>query len=424
VPDAGTIIEPLEEGAINQVIGAPIADLDILVIVDNSGSMREEQDALAANFNRFINVLNDTLGVLPNIHLGVVSTDLGGGPFGIMSCTGNGDNGILQNAPSGACATPGPERYIVDSLNTDGINRDTNYSGNLADTFSCIAKLGTTGCGFEQPLEAMRRALNGSNAENGGFLRDDAVLAVLLISDEDDCSVEDTAMFDSDPALDNIGSALGPLGSHRCFEFGVSCDPDTPRVAGARTNCTPRDDSQFMYDVGAYATFLENLKPVGGRTFFSAFAGVGPVSVGLVDGEPRLDPSCTSGAGDAVAGVRISALAGLMNMPPVQSICNPDLSGPLVNFGQNVSAKMGGQCLAVTATTGECRIVDVADFGTRDEAIVQEIPSCAVSAPGPCATFTPSSANCPNGSGIEISVDRRGTTVPANTVVVASCPQS
>ena len=52
-------------------------DIDILFLIDNSGSMTEEQASLVANFNRFINVLETIEGGLPNVHIGVVSTDVG-----------------------------------------------------------------------------------------------------------------------------------------------------------------------------------------------------------------------------------------------------------------------------------------------------------------------------------------------------------
>jgi hypothetical protein len=63
----------------------------------------------------------------------------------------------------------------------------------VAGAFSCIAQLGPDGCGYEQSLEAMYRALDP--AVNPGFIRDDAALAVLFITDEDDCSARDTSLY-------------------------------------------------------------------------------------------------------------------------------------------------------------------------------------------------------------------------------------
>src|SRR4029450_12960697 len=56
-------------------------DVDILFVVDDSSSRRQEQEALAYNFPLFINVLKSE-GDLPNIHLGVTSSNVGTDPGG------------------------------------------------------------------------------------------------------------------------------------------------------------------------------------------------------------------------------------------------------------------------------------------------------------------------------------------------------
>src|SRR5688572_472844 len=212
-------------------------DIDILFVIDNSGSMAEEQASLATNFNRFVNVLENIEGGLPNIHLGVISSDLGAGPFNISDCDGNGDNGALQNAPRDGACSPPAGAFISDIANPDG-SRTNNYTGTLAETFSCIAKLGIDGCGFEHHLESMKRALNGSQQKNNGFLREDAFLAVIFVADEDDCSAADTQVFDTSQT--GVDDPLGPLSSFRCFEFGVECDVPNPRQVGPRQECHPR----------------------------------------------------------------------------------------------------------------------------------------------------------------------------------------
>lgn len=307
-----------------------VEGVDLLFVVDNSGSMLEEQGSLTANFNRFVNVLDSIEGGRPDLHIGVVSTDMGAGPFGISGCSGAGDDGILQVAPADACTPPGPERYISDIANSDG-TRITNYSDSLSDAFSCIARLGINGCGFEQPLAAMRRALDGSHAENSGFLRAEALLAVVIITDEDDCSVENIAMFDSDPSLDTVDSSLGPLSSFRCFEFGVQCNPDTPRTSGARDSCTPRTDSPYMPDVSEYADFLKGLKDDPNKVVVAAITGNStPVTVGSLDGEPRLEASCQSSSGNAAPAIRMQGLVDLFpQRGTITTICNDDLSDAL-----------------------------------------------------------------------------------------------
>ena len=70
-------------------------DIDILFVIDNSGSMAQEQAALATNFPLFMAVLNGIQGGLPNVHIGVVSSNVGVGGYNIPGCIGQGDNGAL-----------------------------------------------------------------------------------------------------------------------------------------------------------------------------------------------------------------------------------------------------------------------------------------------------------------------------------------
>ena len=80
----------------------------------------------------------------------------------------------------------------------------TNYSGTLAGAFSAMASLGASGCGFEQPLQAAKNALN-NNPANAGFLRPNASLALFFVTDEDDCSISHSTILGSDT------TTFGPL---------------------------------------------------------------------------------------------------------------------------------------------------------------------------------------------------------------------
>src|SRR5438105_4446969 len=76
-------------------------NLDLLFVIDNSGSMKEEQTGLAANFPKFIQVLQQVQGGLPDVHMGVVSSNMGAGNNGINNCTPPGDAGHLLQGPDG-----------------------------------------------------------------------------------------------------------------------------------------------------------------------------------------------------------------------------------------------------------------------------------------------------------------------------------
>src|SRR4051812_43904309 len=60
-----------------EIPATPNRDLDLLFVVDDSPSMLDKQMNLVTNFPNFINTLNALPGGLPNLHLGVVSTDMG-----------------------------------------------------------------------------------------------------------------------------------------------------------------------------------------------------------------------------------------------------------------------------------------------------------------------------------------------------------
>jgi hypothetical protein len=66
----------------------------------------------------------------------------------------------------------------------------------LAGAFACAAKVGTgSSADTEQPMDAMVEALAGAGAAaacNDGFLRDDAILVVTFITDEDDDPTDST----------------------------------------------------------------------------------------------------------------------------------------------------------------------------------------------------------------------------------------
>ena len=181
-------------------------DVDILFVIDNSNSMQNEQENLRSQFISLMNGLKQMEEGLPNVHIGVVSTDLGtanytttryceavGGDQGVLGmvagvnkgeiCIGPGQRYIVDVEPkdceiekddSGVCSSHGcaqqncqaaqRENEILTLVTDDhGCPRCRNYTGTLEEVFSCVAELGVTGCGFEQQLEAMHKALDETN---------------------------------------------------------------------------------------------------------------------------------------------------------------------------------------------------------------------------------------------------------------------
>ena len=123
-------------------------DLDLLFVIDNSSSTLDKQQLFAANFGHILTPLTAFSSGLPNLHVGVIDTtvDIGTGGFGGCPSPAPLDDGLLQ-APA-TCGLTG--RFLSDVATAKG--RQINYSGTLADTFTCMASLGASGCGFEAPL--------------------------------------------------------------------------------------------------------------------------------------------------------------------------------------------------------------------------------------------------------------------------------
>src|SRR6478609_2816445 len=202
-------------------------NVDMLFMVDDSSSMRLSQDNLNTNFPTFMNRLKDPPG-LPNIHVAVISSDMGAGDGSVASCDSTGGkNGIFQYTARGTCTSTGLQTGATYISNIGGV---ANYTGNLPDVFTCIAALGESGCGFEHQFASITRALgvDGRGAapqENQDFLRPDAYLVIVLITNEDDCSASPDPngpngripLFDTS-ANTNIMSQLGPPANFRCNE--------------------------------------------------------------------------------------------------------------------------------------------------------------------------------------------------------------
>jgi len=278
----------------------PVQD-DLLFVVDDSRSMADEQAALAAGFPQLVDVLAQSQGGLPDVHLGVVTADLGDGGAGLPGCTATGDAGVMRGA---ACPALDGAAYLADEVAADG-TRLRNYTGSLDDAFACMTAVGTGGCAIEQPLEAMHRALAPGLGLAPGFLRDDAELLVVIVSDEDDCSVRDPTIFDGG------GSAAGR--AFACTTEGLVCDEPDLAAPGLKHGCRPRDGGG-LYDVGGYVAFLAGLKYDPALVHVAAAIGDDdPVAIGPSPDDPdapALLPSCTSDAGSATPALRTAAFAG------------------------------------------------------------------------------------------------------------------
>jgi hypothetical protein len=430
--DGGDDDDGSMQGGRTEVARVPVTpnrDVDLLFVIDDSPSMLDKQANLKAAFPAFIAEVNRLEGGLPNVHIGVVTSDLGSkgsldaapGPgigSGPGSCAGEGKSGNLQT--NGSTLINGS--FITDVANGGG-GRTTNYTGTLADAFAAIASVGAGGCGFEQHLEAAKRALS-NNPANAGFLRSNAGLAVIVLADEDDCSMSHSTLLSSDVTM------YGPLQSFRCTRFGVTCDvggttSDEMNMLGPKSSCHSTVGSAHLTNVADYASFFSGLKPDARYITFAAIAGPStPVIV-----EERVPPgggtainavahSCqyTGATGPEVGdpSVRIQELASLFPGSTFEDVCSPSLSQQLIEVGRAVRALVGDTCLRKDiATPADCVVID--QVGTNKTVI----PKCG-SASTDCYTLVADPTRCSTPSHLRLEITR-SSAPPANTVTVVSC---
>jgi hypothetical protein len=396
---------------VDRVDVAQARDLDILYVFDNS-SDRGSFDQMAAQLDVLQARLADVDGQLPDLHVGLVTTDLGTssaldaapGPA-IAGCAGTGDGGKLKMFQSG---TP-DAGYFEDVRGPDG-SRVRNYgSGNLAFELGLLTNpaQGTAngGCEFEQPLEAMRRALDP--ATNPGFIREDAMLQVVFLTTDDDCSLARSALLGPDDGV------LGPLSSFRCTEQGVICDGDDPRRPGFKSNCRPREGSDYLVDVSEYKDFLDGYKADKRDVIVSAVAGArGPFEVRNL-GVPTLRPSCQGPGGSAKPAIRIGALVdafgGVLVDACTQEAAYEQLTAPILDHQRTCFANL-------RTTDGEdCTVVEHVDESAT------EVRKCTDGDTGPCWYLYADRGACPAGDNLGIAVRRTTSVAPANARIEANC---
>lgn len=242
--------------------------MDIVFVVDDSGSMQEEQSNLASNFPQFAQKIQTYLldnGQPLDYRVALTTTgrdvaysiDVGfGTPF---SQNEKGENGEFRNN----CGTT--KRWLEPT------------DGTFESTLACRANVGTGGPSIEMPLLMSKWALSERVADgtHAGFLRDDALLAIVILTDEDDASTTEN-------------------------NFTMDVTGTSP------TNWGAADQIQF----------LDQLK--GNRTRWAASVIAG-------------DGNCSSSFGSASDGVRLKefvnqANSGGYNQAVFSSICDGDLT--------------------------------------------------------------------------------------------------
>ncbi len=142
--------------------------VDILWVVDDSCSMDDEQNLLSNNLQGFINYA-DSLNV--DYQVGVITSEINDAVSGkLWAC--NGFNKIITSSDPNRVAA---FQCAVRVTNPPNGNRRPNPGGS-DEAEACLA---AAKIALEPPVE---------NSDNAGFLRPDARLAVIGVSDEEDQS--------------------------------------------------------------------------------------------------------------------------------------------------------------------------------------------------------------------------------------------
>jgi hypothetical protein len=266
--------------------------VDLLFVIDNSGSMADEQVNLVNSFPGFISEIQTQLGDADSYHVGVITTDEYEYNDG---CEEEGAMVISTGGDDSSDEVCGPY--------ADGYTYMTQ-SDKLDVAFACAAKVGTDGDGDERPMQTMQAALqpnmNGPGDCNEGFLRDDALLVIVVITDEEDDEEEDGCLQTAHPGSDGdpadwfegvveakggveenivVLALVGPPGPDpeacpvldKCVS-GVDGAEVAERVVEFTemfTNgfvgriCEPSYASFFSEAVGVISTACENFVPIG-----------------------------------------------------------------------------------------------------------------------------------------------------------------
>lgn len=207
---------------------------DILFVVDDSVSMSQEQWLVASGFGSFIAAVGETS---VDFQIGVITTDMD---------VGNWERGVLIGSPP--ILTPNDPYELL---------------------FMERVQVGTDGSDKERGLQAALHALTSESVadENAGFIRgEESVLALVFVTDENDCSDDNFLADDLDGNLCYGTERLVPVNEYVQGFKGVK-GPEGRVVASGIVG--PRKDGDAVCDTSypgtRYMTVIEQLDGVVGN---------------------------------------------------------------------------------------------------------------------------------------------------------------
>ena len=209
--------------------------VDVLWVVDNSRSMAEEQDRLAGRFLDFFRQLTESK---VDFHIGVITTDADGEAGALRVSTPAMPSTVAQ--PTAATSA---RRFVRMS---DGKPRRAPLVLNAV--FRNLITVGTDGANYERGLLAASKAL-GRHVDadgnfllpvpdaNAGFLRDNADLYLIFVSDEDDNSHGSDAYWASRYYYRLFEGMKGAGNENKVTVSAIVGDPKSPDEIASDAVC-------------------------------------------------------------------------------------------------------------------------------------------------------------------------------------------
>jgi hypothetical protein len=266
--------------------------------------------------------------------------------------------------------------------------------------------VGVLGCGYEHQLASIARALDpAATPENAGFIRPDAHLAIVLVTDEDDCSAPpDTQLFSS-------GAPSGLI----CALAGHVCNGAPPPAALFTTpmnNCAAAEDGG-LYPIRTLAERVRAAKPDPDRqiTVLALYADASAhpqVEYRIIDSRDGFvyGSSCGTQLGDSNFALRLPKFVEAFGAAGSHyDLCVDDLAPTAARMGAALARRLTSACLPQPADV--CEVT----------AAGGPLPLCGTGDGRPCWRIAPQ-ALC--ASGRQLLIEQAGA-LSAGTRVVARC---
>jgi hypothetical protein len=212
--------------------------VDVLFVIDNSGSMCFYQEGLAEAFPSFVDAMYEALPPGTDLHVGITTSGFElGGSHAETNCVAQEDAATLDafytRPGEGMVEGNGLQGRLLEWEGQRFATVDTGDAGSkdaLSAWFSGAASsVGCSVSSFEFPAAGLSWALHPDNAAtNDGFLRDEgAVLVMFALTDEADQSLEVESL---DTLRDAVLQAKSGCGGEACIVTGGLlsswCTPD------------------------------------------------------------------------------------------------------------------------------------------------------------------------------------------------------